>query len=90
MNQLYAATVKGDAQVTLVETWTLFANAQGDAKPGEFPDLLHPNKAGYAKWAAGLRPIFATLGLLETEAYQFTPEPGFVSLFNGRDLTGWG
>ena len=90
VNQLYAATVKGDAQVTLVETWTLFANAQGDAKPGEFPDLLHPNKAGYAKWAAGLRPIFATLGLLETEAYQFTPEPGFVSLFNGRDLTGWG
>ena len=90
VNQLCAAAVKGDAQVTLVETWTLFAGAQGDAKPGEFPDLLHPNKAGYAKWAAALRPIFATLGLLDTEPYQFTPEPGFVSLFNGRDLTGWG
>jgi len=90
VNQLYAAAVKGDAQVTLVETWPLFANAQGDAKLEEFPDLLHPNKAGYAKWAAGLRPILATLGLLETEPYQFTPEPGFVSLFNGRDLTGWG
>jgi hypothetical protein len=90
VNQLYAAAVKGDAQVTLVETWTLFANAQGDAKPGEFPDLLHPNKAGYTKWAAALHPIFATLGLVETEPYQFTPEPGFVSLFNGRDLTGWG
>jgi hypothetical protein len=27
---------------------------------------------------------------METEPYDFTPEPGFVSLFNGRDLTGWG
>src|SRR5262249_2362783 len=51
INQLYAAAVKGDAQVTLVETWLLFADAQGDAKPAEFPDMLHPNKAGYTKWA---------------------------------------
>jgi hypothetical protein len=34
--------------------------------------------------------VFATLGFLETELYEFTPEPGFVALFNGRDLTGWG
>ncbi|HWH70609.1 MAG TPA: GDSL-type esterase/lipase family protein, partial [Candidatus Sulfotelmatobacter sp.] len=90
INQLYAAAVKGDAQVTLVETWPLFADAQGDAIPAEFPDLLHPNKAGYAKWAAALRPILATYGFLETEPDSFTPEPGFVSLFNGCDLTGWG
>ena len=89
-NQLCAATVKGDAQVTLLETWTLFANAEGDAKPGEFSDLLHPNQAGYAKWAAALRPMFETLGLLDTGLYRFTPEPGFTALFNGRDLTGWG
>ncbi len=90
VNDLYAAAVKGDAQVTLLETWTLFADAQGDAKPAEFPDLLHPNQAGYTKWAAALRPILATLGYLETQDDDFTPEPGFVSLFNGRDLTGWG
>jgi lysophospholipase L1-like esterase len=90
LNQLYAQTVKGNAQVTLLETWLLFADAQGDAIPAEFPDLLHPNLAGYAKWAAALRPVFATLGFLETAPYEFTPEPGFVSLFNGRDLTGWG
>src|SRR6185503_12047967 len=30
VNQLYAAAVKGDAQVIFIETWTLFANAQGD------------------------------------------------------------
>jgi hypothetical protein len=90
VNQLYAEVVKGNAQVTLVETWPLFADAKGDALPAEFPDLLHPNLAGYAKWTAALRPVLATLGFLETEPYQFTPEPGFVSLFNGRDLTGWG
>jgi hypothetical protein len=82
--------VKGDPQVTFIETWPLFANAQGDAKKEEFPDLLHPNKVGYAKWAAAIRPVLATLGFVETEPDNFTPEPGFVSLFNGRDLTGWG
>jgi lysophospholipase L1-like esterase len=90
INELYAAAVRGDAQVTLLETWPLFVNEQGDAKSQEFPDLLHPNAAGYAKWAAAIRPILATLGFLDTEPDNFTPEPGFVSLFNGHDLTGWG
>ncbi len=90
VNQLYAAIVKGDPQVTVLEAWPLFANEQGDAKPEEMPDLLHPNRAGYLKWAAALRPLLATLDLQEPAEYQFTPEPGFVSLFNGHDLTGWG
>jgi lysophospholipase L1-like esterase len=90
MNQLYQAAVKGDAQVTLVETYPLFANLQGDAKPEEFPDLLHPNEAGYKKWASAIRPVLATLGFAETEMDDFKPEEGFVSLFNGKDLTGWG
>lgn len=90
LNQLYAAIVKGDPQVIFVETWLLFANEQGDAQKTDFPDLLHPNQAGYKKWAAAIRPILATLGFLETEPDAFTLEPGFVSLFNGRDLTGWG
>lgn len=90
INQLVGAAVKGNTQVTLIETWTLFADPKGDANPAVFPDLLHLNMSGYAQWAGALRPVFATLGFLETEPYQFTPEPGFVSLFNGKDLTGWG
>jgi lysophospholipase L1-like esterase len=90
VNQLYADAVRGNPQVTFIETWPLFADAQGDAIAAEFPDLLHPNQAGYDKWAAALRPIFATLDLLETTPYEFTPEPGFVSLFDGKDLSGWG
>jgi lysophospholipase L1-like esterase len=90
VNALYRAAVKNDAQVTYVETWPLFADANGDAPAAEFPDLLHPNEAGYARWAASLRPIFATLGFSETADDPFRPEEGFESLFNGRDLTGWG
>lgn len=90
LNELYAAAVNGDPQVTLIETWKLFANEQGDAKPAEFPDLLHPNQAGYAKWGKSLRPILATLDLLETADDKFELEPGYSSLFNGKDLTGWG
>lgn len=90
INALYEAAVKGDPQVTVVDTWTLFANEKGDAKKEEMPDLLHLNETGYAKWAAGLRPVLATLGFLETEPDEFQVEEGFVSLFNGQDLTGWG
>ncbi len=90
VNDLYTAAVKGDSQVILLETWPLFANAAGDAKVEEFPDLLHPNAAGYAKWAAALRPLLSTLGFTETEADPWQPEAGYTSLFNGKDLTGWG
>jgi lysophospholipase L1-like esterase len=90
VNALYLAAVKNDARVVPLETWTLFADASGNAKPEEFPDLLHPNEAGYAKWAAALRPVLATLGFSETSSDPFALEEGFESLFNGKDLTGWG
>lgn len=90
LNARYLAAVKNDPQVVPVDTWTLFADAGGDAVAGEFPDRLHPNAAGYAKWAAALRPLFATLRLMDTTDEPFTPEEGFELLFNGRDLTGWG
>ena len=90
LNALLRAAVKNDAQVTNLETWPLFATSEGDAIPAEFPDLLHPNELGYAKWAAALRPLFATYGFTETTSEPFLLEDGFESLFNGRDLTGWG
>ncbi|HEX4148918.1 MAG TPA: family 16 glycoside hydrolase, partial [Pirellulales bacterium] len=72
------------------DTWTLFADAAGNANPAWFRDLLHLNSPGYDRWAAALHPVFATLGFLDTEPDTFTLEPEFISLFNGRDLTGWG
>ena len=61
VNQLYAGLVKGDKQVTLLDTWTLFADENGDAPIAEFPDLLHPNQAGYKKWAGVLQPVLAPI-----------------------------
>ncbi len=90
LNALLLAAVKGDAQVTPLDTWRLFADANGDAPKPEFPDLLHPNEIGYAKWAAALRPVLATLKLSETTPDTYAIEEGFESLFNGKDLTGWG
>ena len=82
--------VKNDAQVTPVDTWRLWADADGDAPIAEFPDLLHLNDAGYARWAAALRPVLESLDVLAPVTSPFTVEPGFEPLFNGRDLTGWG
>jgi len=90
LNGLIDAAVRGDPQITVLDTWTLFADPAGDARPEFFPDLLHLNPAGYDRWAAALVPLFATLGFMETAADPFVPEEGFESLFNGRDLTGWG
>lgn len=90
INQQLAAVAKGDHRITVLDTWTLFANEEGNAKIEEFPDLLHPNEIGYRKWAAALRPVFATLGFLETKSEGFKLEQGYTSLFNGRNLNGWG
>jgi lysophospholipase L1-like esterase len=43
INQLYAAAVKGDAQVTLIETW-LLSPMPGDAKPESSPMCCIPTK----------------------------------------------
>jgi lysophospholipase L1-like esterase len=90
VNRLIREAVADQPQVTLVETWKLFAGTDGNARLEEFPDLLHPNNAGYAKWAAALRPLFATLGYLDRDNDNFTIENDFVSIFNGHDLSGWG
>jgi lysophospholipase L1-like esterase/dienelactone hydrolase len=63
VNSLYEQAFKDDAQITFCDTWTLFDSGNGQCKKEEFPDMLHPNGAGYAKWTEVLRPIFAKLGL---------------------------
>ena len=68
INALRMAAIKGDPQVIPLDTWTLFADKTGEPVKDEFPDLLHPNDSGYVKWAAALRPMFATLGFIETDA----------------------
>ena len=89
INRKLAQLVKGNERVTLLDTWTLFADENGNAKKEEFPDLLHPNRLGYEKWKAALCPLFATLELMDTGRDPFKIESGFLSLFNGETLDGW-
>ena len=88
-NELYKKLAIDEPQVTVLDTWALFGNAQGDAKEEEMPDLLHPNILGQAKWALALRPVLETAGLVPAWPDDFQTEPGFTSLFNGSDLAGW-
>jgi lysophospholipase L1-like esterase len=90
INKRYLELVKGDRQVTVVDTWAMFADQNGNARKGEFPDLLHPNDVGYQMWGNTLRPVLETLDLVEVPEDDFEPEAGFELLFNGKDLTGWG
>ncbi|MDB4736382.1 SGNH/GDSL hydrolase family protein [Planctomycetota bacterium] len=61
VNRLCANYVERIPQVTVLDTWSIFANEDGDATRAEFPDLLHPNEQGYKKWADALRPALAKL-----------------------------
>lgn len=36
----------------------IFLTAEGKLDPALFPDQLHPNEAGYYKWAAAVEPFF--------------------------------
>ena len=63
LNALLERLARGDSAVTLCDTWSLYAGADGDSKPEEFPDRLHPNRTGYEKWAAALKPVFERLKL---------------------------
>ena len=90
INKLYAAAVKGDRKITVINTWAMFADENGNARKAEFPDLLHPNGTGYQMWGNTLRPVLETLDLVKVPADDFKPEPGYEMLFNGKDLTGWG
>ena len=89
INRLMRKLESGNPQIVWLDTFNLFVAENGEAIPSEFPDMLHPNDIGYAKWAAALRPIFATMGLIENEK-AFVPEDGYEMLFNGEDMSGWG
>jgi lysophospholipase L1-like esterase len=68
LNSLIDEMVRSDSHVIPCDTWSLFASEDGSCYKGEFPDLLHPNGVGYAKWAATLRPVVAGLKLAQGDA----------------------
>ncbi|HNQ88215.1 MAG TPA: GDSL-type esterase/lipase family protein [Verrucomicrobiota bacterium] len=65
INELVDGRVAASPSFVRCDTYSGFADAEGNARPDEFPDLLHPNAAGYARWRAALEPVFTRLKLQE-------------------------
>ncbi len=63
LNGLIDGLAKANPRITVFDAWALFDDGQGSCKKEEFPDMLHPNKAGYAKWRAALQEVFTKLKL---------------------------
>jgi len=63
LNAMFDDLVKRDSRLTLCDSWSIFDDGKGSCKKEEFPDMLHPNPAGYAKWQAALNAAFAKLKL---------------------------
>ena len=50
------------------DTWSIFADENGYSTKDIFPDLLHPNATGYARWTAALKPVLSKLNLEATKS----------------------
>ena len=63
LNALIRAAARHSRNTSICDTFRIFAGGNGEPSLKEFPDGLHPNTAGYAKWAAALRPLLARRGI---------------------------
>ena len=63
LNGLIKDFASKDPSISVCDTWKIFDDGKGICKKEEFPDMLHPNKAGYAKWKAALEDIITSLNL---------------------------
>ena len=59
LNALIRDFAKKNGRIVVCDTWSIFDDGTGSCKKEEFPDMLHPNKAGYTKWKAALDEILA-------------------------------
>lgn len=63
VNSLVADFVKTNPNFTVCDTYSIFADDQGNPNPTDFrPDHLHLNTAGYAVWKSALDPVIAKVG----------------------------
>jgi len=64
LNALVEDFVKSQSNFVECDTWSIYADENGDCKKEYFnTDLLHLNAAGYTQWEAALKPVLAKLNL---------------------------
>jgi lysophospholipase L1-like esterase len=60
LNLLVEDFVKTEPNFAICDTYSIYADDQGNPNPVDFkPDLLHLNAAGYAVWKTALDPVIA-------------------------------
>ncbi len=63
LNAMIDELAAADKRLTLCDSFGIFNDGTGKCKKEEFPDMLHPNAAGYSKWKAALDETFSKLKL---------------------------
>ena len=63
LNAALDELAKADKRLTICDAFGIFDDGKGSCKKEEFPDMLHPNALGYAKWQAALEATLAKLKL---------------------------
>jgi lysophospholipase L1-like esterase len=60
LDSAVAGYVKTNPNFALCDTWSIYADANGNPNPADFvPDHLHLNQAGYSVWKQALDPVIA-------------------------------
>ncbi|KAF0246422.1 MAG: hypothetical protein FD180_686 [Planctomycetota bacterium] len=65
LNARLRAIASARRGVAWCDSHTPFATEIGGVREEEFPDLLHPGEAAYARWAEALRGAMAEAGILK-------------------------
>jgi poly(3-hydroxybutyrate) depolymerase/lysophospholipase L1-like esterase len=63
LNAMFDALAAADKRLTICDSFGIFNDGSGKCKKEEFPDMLHPNGAGYAKWKSALEETLSKLKL---------------------------
>lgn len=63
LNGLIDGLAAADKRLTICDSFGIFDDGTGKCKKGEFPDMLHPNAAGYAIWKSALEATLEKLKL---------------------------
>ena len=90
INQKCFAVVRGDPQITVLDTWTLFADTKGDAKKMEFLTCCTQTKLVTTNGLQHYGPCLRLMASWKKLCQLSKRRMGFEMLFNGKDLTGWG
>jgi lysophospholipase L1-like esterase len=82
VNTIIAKLDDGGKTVKYLDIGPKFLQGDGSIRKDIMPDFLHLNPRGYEIWAEAITPTLK-------EMLNVVADDGFVSLFNGKNLTGW-